>query len=251
MELTFLYKIALWLIFGFAALVFVTLFFIPAPYGKFTRKGWGPSVRAKWGWMLMELPSPALMTYFYLTAPQRDLPQMIFIGLWLMHYLHRTFIYPFTQSGRNKDYPILLVAMAFVFNVFNGFVNGYGLFHYAIYSFSWIMTWQFLAGFILFITGFIINKKSDWRLSRLRKSNPGEYVIPQGGWFRFVSSPHFLGEIIEWGGWAVITLSTPGLAFALFTFANLFPRAIASHKWYRERFPHYPAKRKAIIPFIV
>ena len=42
-----------------------------------------------------------------------------------------------------------------------------------------------------------------------------------------------------------------GLAFAVFTIANLAPRAISIHKWYRKNFPDYPRKRKAIIPFIL
>jgi ABC-type transport system involved in cytochrome c biogenesis permease subunit len=48
-----------------------------------------------------------------------------------------------------------------------------------------------------------------------------------------------------------MTWSLPGLAFFVFTFANLFPRAVSSHKWYREHFQEYPKKRKSIIPFIV
>ena len=47
-----------------------------------------------------------------------------------------------------------------------------------------------------------------------------------------------------------MTWSLPGLAFFIFTFANLFPRGIASHKWYKEKFPDYPASRKAVIPLL-
>jgi len=48
-----------------------------------------------------------------------------------------------------------------------------------------------------------------------------------------------------------MTWSLPGLAFFVFTFANLFPRAIRAHKWYRAKFPDYPKDRKAVVPFIV
>ena len=251
MDLNKLYNFSVIFIFGSALLVFILLFFITAPYGKFSRKGWGSTIKARWAWMLMELPSPLLMLFFFLTSRQKSLPQIFFIGLWLMHYLHRTFVYPFTQSGSKKPYPVLLVLMALIFNCFNGFVNGYGLFRYVSYSFSWIMTWQFNAGLILFVAGFIINKTADERLRKFRLSSPGDYVMPEGWLFNYISSPHYLGEIIEWSGWALMTFSLPGLAFAVFTFANLFPRAWTSHKWYRTRFEEYPKDRKAVIPFIV
>jgi len=246
-----LYEISLILILGFAVIVFVLLFFISAPYGKFSRKGWGPVIRSKWAWMVMELPSPALMLLFFIISDKKNLPQIIFMVLWLGHYLHRTFIYPFLQSGREKAYPVLLVMMAIIFNCLNGFVNGYGVFNIYDYDISYLPGWNFIAGILIFIAGFIINKISDEKLRNLRKQNPSEYVIPHGWMFRYISSPHFFGEIIEWTGWAIITWSLPGLAFAVFTFANLFPRAISSHKWYKSHFPEYPAGRKAIIPFIL
>jgi len=246
-----LYEISLIVILGFAVIVFVLLFFISAPYGKFSRKGWGPVIRSKWAWMVMELPSPALMLLFFIISDKKNLPQIIFMVLWLGHYLHRTFIYPFLQSGREKAYPVLLVMMAIIFNCLNGFVNGYGVFNIYDYDISYLLGWNFIAGILIFIAGFIINKISDEKLRNLRKQNPSEYVIPHGWMFRYISSPHFFGEIIEWTGWAIITWSLPGLAFAVFTFANLFPRAISSHKWYKSHFPEYPAGRKAIIPFIL
>ena len=246
-----IYSISLIFIFAFAVLIFVLLFFISAPYGKFLRKGWGYTISAKWAWMGMELPSPVLMTYFFLTSFQKSLPQYIFIIFWLSHYIHRTFLYPFVQSGREKPYPFILVTMAFVFNCLNGFVNGFGIFHNTLYAFSWFMTWRFLVGALLFILGFVINKSADESLRNLRKANPVAYLLPSGGLFNYISCPHYFGEMIEWAGWAVMTWSLPGLAFSGFTFANLFPRAISSHKWYKTNFPEYPPKRKAIIPFFI
>ena len=45
-----------------------------------------------------------------------------------------------------------------------------------------------------------------------------------------------------------MTWSLAGLAFALFTFCNLAPRALSNHRWYRETFEHYPSNRRALIP---
>ncbi len=246
-----LYNSSLKLIFSFAAIVFILLFFIPAPYGKFLRRGWGPVLKSKWAWMIMEFPSPALMAIFFFTSGQKNIQQIIFISLWLLHYLLRTFIYPFRQSGSEKPYPLIIVSMAIIFNCLNGFVNGYGIFRLLNYESSWLFSWQFIAGLSLFLTGFYINKMSDEKLRAFRKNNPEEYVIPRGWLFNYISSPHYFGEIIEWGGWALMTWSLPGFAFFIFSFANLFPRGVASHRWYKENFPGYPAERKAVIPFIV
>jgi hypothetical protein len=57
--------------------------------------------------------------------------------------------------------------------------------------------------------------------------------------------------LIEWAGWAVATWSLAGLAFFLFTFANLVPRAVANHRWYRSTFVDYPRERRAVIPWLV
>jgi 3-oxo-5-alpha-steroid 4-dehydrogenase 1 len=246
-----MYNLSVVLIFGFAAVVFVLLFYISAPYGKFLRKGWGPVIKSKWAWMIMEFPSPVIITFFFMISDKKNVPQIIFVIIWLSHYLHRVFIYPFRQSGREKSYPVILVLMAFVFNCFNGFVNGYGIFHLLSYTNSWLYSWQFVTGISLFITGFIINKTADEKLRNMRKDNPEEYVLPQGWLFNYISSPHYFGEIIEWAGWAVMTWSVSGLAFFIFTFANLFPRGVSSHRWYRINFAHYPHERKAIIPYLI
>jgi 3-oxo-5-alpha-steroid 4-dehydrogenase 1 len=246
-----LYQSSLILIFSVAALVFVILFYISAPYGKFLRKGWGPVIKAKWAWMIMEFPSPAFITFFFIISENKSLPQVIFVLFWLSHYFHRTFVYPFRQSGREKAYPFILVTMAIVFNSMNGFVNGYGVFMLKTYNDSWLYSWQFISGTLIFFTGFIINKTADEKLGKMRSESPVEYIIPEGWLFSYISSPHYFGEIIEWAGWAVMTWSLPGFAFFIFTIANLFPRAVSSHNWYKQNFPDYPANRKAVIPFII
>jgi hypothetical protein len=66
-----------------------------------------------------------------------------------------------------------------------------------------------------------------------------------------VSAPNYLGEIVEWSGWALATWSLAGLAFALYTTANLAPRALANHRWYRQQFPGYPPERRALLPHLL
>ena len=84
------------------------------------------------------------------------------------------------------------------------------------------------------------------------RRKPGEtgHKIPRSGLFKYVTSANYLGEIVEWCGWAIATWSLPGLAFAVWTSANLVPRARVHHRWYKRRFEDYPEKRRVIIPFV-
>jgi protein-S-isoprenylcysteine O-methyltransferase Ste14 len=96
----------------------------------------------------------------------------------------------------------------------------------------------------------VINIKSDDILFKLRDKGDVGYKTPKGWLFNKVSCPNYLGELIEWVGWAIATWSLAGLSFALWTVANLVPRAISHHKWYKENLNDYPEKRKVLIPFI-
>ena len=66
-----------------------------------------------------------------------------------------------------------------------------------------------------------------------------------------MSCPNYLGEIVEWIGWAILTWSLAGASFAVWTAANLAPRALSNHRWYREQFTDYPPARRALIPFVL
>jgi len=78
-----------------------------------------------------------------------------------------------------------------------------------------------------------------------------QYYLPEGGLYNLVSSPNYLGEILEWSGWAIATWSLPGLLFALGAVGCIGVRSIHTHKWYKDCFKDYPKDRKALIPFIL
>ena len=102
----------------------------------------------------------------------------------------------------------------------------------------------------IFLIGFFINNHSDSILINLR--GPGEtgYKIPRGGLYKYVSCPNYLGEFIEWLGFAIASASLASFAFFIWTLANLLPRAIQNHAWYLEKFEDYPKTRKRVIPFL-
>lgn len=250
------YSLLLLCQFVFAAITFVLLFFITAPYGKQYRKGFGPQIGARSGWVLMEFPAFAviLFLFFYFKA-YTNIVSIVFICIWEIHYIQRTFIYPFLISKNGKPMALLIPLFGMMFNSMNGFVNGVGVFNSEIvgdkYNVSWLYSPQFIIGLIVFIVGMIINIHSDHVLRNLRAPGETGYKIPNKGMHKFVASPNYLGEFLEWTGWAILTWSFAGLAFSLFTFANLAPRAYKNKLWYRSKFgDDYPKSRKSIIPFL-
>ncbi len=235
-----------------AVVVFILLLFISAPYGRHLRKGWGPNLSNRLGWMIMEAPSAILMlVYFFTGHRQNSIVLLLFIILWETHYIHRTFIFPLRFQSSKKDMPLLVVVMAIFFNTGNTYFNGLYLFHFSPeYPVSWLYDWRFMAGTVIFMAGFAINQHADHVLFTLRKPGETGYKIPYGGMYRWISCPNYFGEVLEWTGWALATWSLAGLSFAIWTFANLVPRALANHQWYNRQFDEYPAERKAVIPFL-
>jgi 3-oxo-5-alpha-steroid 4-dehydrogenase 1 len=235
-----------------AAAIFMALFFIVAPYGRHTRRSWGPAIGDKLGWIVMEAPSPILFAAFFaLGIKSVSLTAVAFLVLWEAHYVHRAFIYPFSRRAGASGMAVAVVSMGFLFNIGNAYLNGRYLFTLSGgYSNAWLMTPQFICGAALFVAGFIINRKADDDLRHLRKPGESGYKIPVGGLYRWISCPNYFGEMLTWIGWAVATWSLPGLAFAVFTVANLAPRARAHHLWYKQQFADYPPRRKALVPAI-
>jgi 3-oxo-5-alpha-steroid 4-dehydrogenase 1 len=247
-----LWKILLLTSFILAVVVFILLFFFSAPYGRHVRKGWGLSVPNNIAWSIMESPSAILFAvFFFLGTAPKNAVLIIFLLLFEAHYIHRAFIYPFTISDPNKKMPVLVMLMGFFFNLCNAYVNSRYLFTFSNgYSIKWLLDPRFIIGVSIFVAGFIINRWADWKLRTLRKPGETGYKIPSGGLYKWISSPNYFGEIMEWAGWALAIWSLPGLSFAVWTFANLAPRAQSNHAWYKKHFSDYPKKRYALFPGI-
>ena len=231
--------------------VFILLFFVSAPYGQHIRKGWGPNLNNKLGWFIMEIPTVLIYLIIYFLGERKtDLMSIVFLFIWMLHYGQRTFIFPFLIRAK-QPMPVTIISFGMMFNGINTYLQARWIYTLSEpYSDDWIISPFFIAGLSIFLLGFIINLHSDRIIRNLRKPGETDYRISYGGMFRWVSSPTYLGEITEWAGWAVLTLSFPGLIFVFWTFANLAPRALSHHKWYLETFPEYPKDRKALIPFI-
>ena len=170
----------------------------------------------------------------------------------MLHYCHRVLIFPLQIRTARKKIPVVIVVFAFIFNIINSSLNGYWFVHFATdYRSGALTNLRLIAGVIIFISGFIINKYHDFLLIKLRPTSGNGYKIPYGGLFKYVSCPNFFGEIISWAGYALVAFNLPALSFLIWTLINLTTRALDHHRWYIKEFPEYDKDRRALIPFLL
>lgn len=238
-----------------AAVVFIALRYVNPGYGMFYSPKWGPSVGNRLGWVLMEAPVFIAMCLLWAFSPRRaETVPAVMAVLFLIHYFQRSFIFPLLIKGKSRM-PVCIALMGITFNLINAYLIGGWLFYVSpadTYPLSWLWSPQFIIGVIVFFTGMGINLHSDWIIRHLRKPGDRRHYIPRGGMFRYVTSANYLGEFTEWVGYAILTWSLPGVIFALWTFANLGPRARSLHARYISEFgdEYRSLRRKYIIPFL-
>jgi hypothetical protein len=247
------FDLLVWIWTAIALLIFLLLLFVTAPYGRHSKRNWGKTIPDRIGWFVMEVPALIIFLYFIITGTaEKTLAVWIVASLYVMHYLNRAVIYPWRIRVRGKKMPLVVALMAVLFNFVNaGFLGYYTGTLHANYNGEWLTDPRFIAGVLVFFTGMVINITSDEKLIHLRKNRSNGYRIPRGGMFEKVSCPNFLGEIVEWGGYAILCWSLPAFSFFVWTFCNLVPRALSHHRWYKTYFPDYPGERKAVFPYIL
>lgn len=248
-----------WLLWGMsvaAFFVFVALYFVKAGYGMFRTASWGWSIPNKPAWVLMEAPVFVVMAWLWgRSGCGLRLPEYFFFFLFQLHYLQRSFVFPLLMKGKSRM-PLAIVAMGIVFNVLNGLMQAYGLFYYpaeGAYGEGWhyLLAPHALLGTAMFLLGMFINLHSDHVIRHLRKPGDTRHYLPQRGFYRYVTSANYFGELLEWTGFAVLTASPAAWVFVWWTFANLVPRADAIHRHYREEFgDEAVGRRKRIIPYV-
>ena len=238
-----------------AVVVFVCLFFVDAGYGKFYNRKWGPSVDNRLGWVLMEAPvCLAMLALWWLSDRRADLTRVVFLLLFELHYVHRSFIFPLLIRGRSRM-PLSIILMGVLFNTLNALMQGGWIFYISpadLYPVAWLGSPKFIAGTLVFLIGMFINVQSDGIIRHLRAPGDSAHYLPKGFMFNYVTSANYFGELLEWIGFAILTWSYAGLVFAIWTFANLGPRAARIYDHYKSEFAdEFDERRlKRIIPFI-
>ena len=260
----------LWL--GLAIVTFILLTFgITAQYGRhFIPSKVFPRIDGRNGWILQELCFPlSFELSFYLTSGH-------FLGglcwaLFLLHYTNRALIDPLVTRTSFSSTRADIVLFAIIFNIVNGTLIGAHLAAYPKPNDSYKNI-----GLALFFTGMFGNIWSDRHMSKLRNQysenrkggcrtfkmeRKGKYVLPITGPYRYVISPNYGFEMVEWFGMAL--LSHPQetkielvrdcsvWAFVFWTVCNLAPRGRANLRWYKMKFgENAVGNRRAIVPFV-
>ncbi|MCQ2325755.1 MAG: 3-oxo-5-alpha-steroid 4-dehydrogenase, partial [Paludibacteraceae bacterium] len=119
--------------------VFVSLYFVDAGYGKMRTEKWGPAINNKIGWFLMEAPVFIVVLYLWFIAAfgadedlhvVRQMPYLAFLLIFEFHYFQRSFVFPFLLKGESKM-PVVIMFLSVLWNLINGYAQGWWLFHLA------------------------------------------------------------------------------------------------------------------------
>lgn len=177
----------------------------------------------------------------YLSAPSAY--QAVVFTVLLAHFLKRLLESWFLHKYSNRINPFSAVFVACFYSL-TAFVPAY-INRRLVSDLGPII----YTGLAVFLIGEILNFAHHKILAHLRTNR--EYVIPRGGMFELVACPHYLFEIVSWFGICLI-FRHPSmyLIFSLMV-TYLIIRSLLTLRWYRDRFPDFPPRRKAILPFFL
>ena len=184
------------------------------------------TINNKVAWFLMEFPIFLAMIVIWLLSPHRfEIVPMVFLLIFEIHYFQRSIIFPWLMKGNKSQMPIATMFMGIAFNIMNAMMQGYWIFFesfkqdYHVLGLSytdieWLWSPQFIIGLVIFLLGFYVNLRSDYIIRHLRKSDEDtKHYLPEGFMFEYVTSANYLGELMEWLGFAILTWSISGLVF--------------------------------------
>ncbi len=228
--------------------------------GRFGESKSGFRLSSKMGWVLMELPALIVFPIVYFAGKNSMQPvPLFFLCVWIFHYTNRALVNPLlmrTAAGSKNSFDPSVMVFGWVVLALHSYLNAAYISEFGSqYTASWFQDPRFIAGVVIYAFGFSLNVYSDAILRSLRPKipNPDEprYKIPFGGFFKFVSCPQYLGEIISFVGLATMTWNLGAVFVVAVTAANLIPRALITHKWFNKQFDDYPKERKAIFPYVL
>lgn len=119
------------------------------------------------------------------------------------------------------------------------------------------LKWHHFVGLLLFIWASWHHHIAHVTLANLRRNKEGEVVsanhfIPRGGFFEYISCPHFFMEMVIYISFAIVGGAShlALLSVVFFVISNQSVTSFFTHDWYIKQYADYPKNRKAIIPYL-
>lgn len=179
---------------------------------------------------------------------------ILFIGiLYNIHLLRRIYECIYVHLFSQEEMNIINLLFVWAYYIFAPLSLHFDMLNYHQTDTPFYLL--ILIGCTLFLIGSIIQYHSHIILRALRKhNNDRNYKIPPShGFFKYVTSPHYFGEIMIYFGFLFMSqFKYPGpILLFTFVFITLSSQAKKTDQWYKHHFKdRYPKNRKIIIPFI-
>ena len=148
-------RLATALVGGFVLAAAALLLGIEAPYGRYSRAGWGMQLPGKVAWVLQELPNLLAVYWAVSLSLRSEEPEKraalaspanrVLLAMFTLHYINRTVIFPLRLRG-GKDTPLLPFLMATIFCTLNGYMQARTLTALRAYPDDWLLDPRFICG---------------------------------------------------------------------------------------------------------
>lgn len=178
-------------------------------------------------------------------------PALLGFAMWCLHFVRRTAESAWVHRYSKPRVPLGDVLIEYVY--YGGFAAWNAVSLTPLHrpaSVSWLV----VLGGVLFVVAELGNARAHRMLRDLRPAGSKARLIPRGFLFEWVSSPHYLFEILSWVGFALVTQTWAACAFVVVGACILGAWAHARHVAYRKDFDGregreaYPESRRALIP---
>lgn len=237
---------------GLAILNLIIQFIVAIPYGKHDKGDGSLRVPLRLSFAISQFLTGIVVfsvTYFLQRHFHRPV-NIIMYCFFTLHYINRSIVDTFANRHSQTKVTIWIPLLATLTTMFYHYINAQFIGE-ARFCNGYYFDPRFIIGVVIFATGFVLNRVSDAQLILLRTDyKDRNYQIPSGCSFCLISCPNYLGEMIEWLGWVIMTWSLSAVVWFLFSASTFIPRARHHHKWYVSHFDDYPPRRKALLPLI-
>jgi hypothetical protein len=117
-----------------------------------------------------------------------------------------------------------------------------------------ISLFNYCLALIIFLNASYIQYQVHLTLAKNRRTENENYPIPNGHWiFEYFSCPNYIAEIFIYISFLLISHRTSCfMSLVIWVIVNQCISALLGHRWYCQHYGQiYPAKRRAIIPFVL